>query len=105
VEKAVLKHGGIDFALSFGGNEMPGCHTGPAAHLTFLTGARHSHLDSTGYSVDEDNAKTGVRLTPSGIAKALFREESWRQVLPSLVVCFFARGIYKPDIVLESCRP
>ncbi len=104
VEKAALKYGGIDFALSFGGNEMPGYHTGPAAHLTFLTGARHSHLDSAGYSVDEDNAKTGVRMTPRQVAEALFKEESWRQVLSSLVVCFFARGVYKPDIVLESLR-
>jgi len=26
------------------------------------------------------------------------------QVLSSLVVCFFARGVYKPDIALESLR-
>jgi aldehyde:ferredoxin oxidoreductase len=104
VEKAALRYGGLDFALSFGGNEMPGYHTGPATHLTFLTGARHSHLDSAGYSVDEANAKTGARLTPKQIAEALFREESWRQVLSSLVVCFFARGIYKPDIVLEALQ-
>ncbi|MBO3798718.1 MAG: aldehyde ferredoxin oxidoreductase family protein [Candidatus Brockarchaeota archaeon] len=104
VEKAALKHGGMDFALSFGGNEMPGYHTGPAAHLTFLTGARHSHLDSAGYSIDEDNAKTGIRMTPRQIAEALFKEESWRQVLSSLVVCFFARGVYKPETVLECLK-
>ncbi len=104
VEKAGLKHGGIGFALSLGGNEMPGYHTGPAAHLTFLTGARHSHLDSAGYSMDEDNAKTGIRMTPRQIAESLFKEESWRQVLSSLVVCFFARGVYKPEIVLESLK-
>ncbi|MEM2276496.1 MAG: aldehyde ferredoxin oxidoreductase N-terminal domain-containing protein, partial [Thermoproteota archaeon] len=42
VEYAASKYGGLDFALSFGGNEMPGYHTGPAAYLTFLTGSRHS---------------------------------------------------------------
>ncbi|MEM3957640.1 MAG: aldehyde ferredoxin oxidoreductase family protein [Thermoproteota archaeon] len=104
VEKAAFKHGGIDFTLSFGGNEMPGYHTGPAAHLTFLTGARHSHLDSAGYGIDEDNAKTGIRMTPRQIAEALFKEESWRQVLSSLVVCFFARGVYKPETVLECLK-
>lgn len=104
VEKAAFKHGGMDFALSFGGNEMPGYHTGPAAHLTFLTGARHSHLDSAGYGIDEDNAKTGIRMTPRQIAEALFKEESWRQVLSSLVVCFFARGVYKPETVLECLK-
>jgi aldehyde:ferredoxin oxidoreductase len=35
-----------------GGNEMPGYHTGPGCHLGYLTGARHSHLDSAGYSLD-----------------------------------------------------
>jgi len=46
------------FALAFGGNEMPGYHTGPACHLTCLTGARHRHLDSAGYSLDQ---KAGAR--------------------------------------------
>jgi aldehyde:ferredoxin oxidoreductase len=27
-------------------------------------------------------------------------EESWRQILSSLVVCFFARGIYDPETVV-----
>jgi len=61
-------------------------------------------LDSAGYSVDEDIARTGIRKTPKEVAEALFKEESWRQVLSSLVVCFFARGVYKPDIVLQSLK-
>jgi aldehyde:ferredoxin oxidoreductase len=104
VEYAASKYGGLDFALSFGKNEMPGYHTGPAAHLTFLTGARHSHLDSAGYSVDEDDARTGRRRLPSEIADNLFKEESWRQILSSLAICFFARGIYTPDIALKSLK-
>ena len=32
----------------------------------------------------------------------LGEEERWRQILSSLVVCFFARGIYKPEIVLNT---
>jgi len=32
----------------------------------------------------------------------LYKEESWRQVLSSLVVCFFSRGIYKPDLVSRA---
>ena len=28
----------------------------------------------------------------------------WRQVLSSLVVCFFARGIYKPAVALQGLR-
>ncbi|MEM2736967.1 MAG: aldehyde ferredoxin oxidoreductase C-terminal domain-containing protein, partial [Thermoproteota archaeon] len=104
VEYAASKYGGLDFALSFGGNEMPGYHTGPAAYLTFSTGSRHSHLDSAGYSIDEEDAKTGVNRTPKEIAEILFREESWRQILSSLVLCFFARGIYTPEIVVKTLR-
>ncbi|KXB08247.1 aldehyde:ferredoxin oxidoreductase, partial [candidate division MSBL1 archaeon SCGC-AAA385D11] len=29
-------------------------------------------------------------------------EERWRQILSSLVVCFFARDIYKPEIVSDA---
>ncbi len=31
-------------------------------------------------------------------------EESWRQVLTSLVVCLFARGIYTPDIISTALK-
>ncbi|MEM3594697.1 MAG: aldehyde ferredoxin oxidoreductase C-terminal domain-containing protein, partial [Candidatus Jordarchaeaceae archaeon] len=34
----------------------------------------------------------------------LFKEEVWRQILSSLVVCFFARGVYTPDIVIKSLK-
>ncbi len=48
------KYGGKDFALTYGKNEMPGYHTGLAAHLGYLFGARHSHLDSAGYAIDKE---------------------------------------------------
>lgn len=95
-------YGGADYALAFGGNEMPGYHTGPAGHLGYLTGARHSHLDSAGYGLDQTAAKKGETLTPDGVAAALVTEERWRQVLASLVVCFFARGIYTEEAVLKA---
>jgi aldehyde:ferredoxin oxidoreductase len=101
-EYAASKYGGMDFALTFGGNEMPGYHTGPGAYLGFLTGARHSHLDSAGYSVDQAAIKKGEALTPEGLADALLREERWRQVLASLVVCFFARGVYTQEVVQRA---
>ncbi|MBN1874506.1 MAG: hypothetical protein JXA33_09780 [Anaerolineae bacterium] len=68
-------------------------------HLGYLTGARHSHLDSGGYNLDQTAAKKGKTLTPAGVAESLIDEERWRQVLSSLVVCFFARKIYKPESV------
>ena len=102
VEYAASKHGGLDFALAFGGNEMPGYHTGPAAHVGYLTGSRHSHLDSAGYSVDEKAVTSGKKLEAEEIGKTLFEEECWRQILSSLVVCFFARGVYTPEVVVKA---
>jgi aldehyde:ferredoxin oxidoreductase len=101
-EHAAALYGGADFALTFGGNEMPGYHTGPGCHLGYLTGARHSHLDSAGYSFDQKAVSKGEVLTPDGVATGLLEEERWRQVLTSLVICLFARGMYAPDVVLQA---
>ncbi|MHC1564637.1 MAG: aldehyde ferredoxin oxidoreductase family protein [Candidatus Hecatellaceae archaeon] len=95
-------YGGKSFALTFGGNEMPGYHTGPAAHLGFLTGSRHSHLDGAGYSLDEKMVKNGEKPSPPKIVEELLKEEAWRQILASLVVCFFARAVYKPETVCKT---
>jgi len=91
-------YGGEDFALHFCGNEMPGYHTGYGAHLGYLFGLRQSHLDSAGYSIDQKVRE----YTPESLVDMLVKEESWRQVLSSLVVCFFSRGIYTPDIVSRA---
>lgn len=98
VDHAASVYGGSEYALSFGKNEMPGYHTGPAAIIGYLTGARHSHLDAAGYSIDQK----AEQQTPQEIALELFTEESWRQILSSLVVCFFARGVYT-DGCITSC--
>ncbi len=99
---ASAQYGGSDFALTFGGNEMPGYHTGPGAHLGYLTGARHSHLDSAGYSLDQKAGSKGETLDPDIVANQLVHEERWRQVLTSLAVCLFARGLYTQDVVLQA---
>ena len=103
LEVLVRRYGGGDFALSYGGNGMPGYHTGPGAHLTYLTGARHSHLDSAGYSLDQEILR-GKKMNVQDIARELYREESWRQILSSLVVCFFSRGIYTPENVCKALK-
>ncbi|RLF16672.1 MAG: aldehyde:ferredoxin oxidoreductase [Thermoprotei archaeon] len=102
VEVAASRYGGLDYALSFGGLEMPGYQTGLAAYVGYLTGARHSHLDSAGYSLDQKALKEGRKLSPQEVAEALVREEAWRQILTSLVVCLFAREIYRPGLVAEA---
>lgn len=103
VDRAASLYGGHDYALAFGGNEMPGYHTGPGAHIGVLIGARHSHLDNAGYSVDQ-KVLAKKQLSPEELAEALLSEERWRQILSSLVACFFARGIYKPDAVSKTLR-
>ncbi|MEW6214942.1 MAG: aldehyde ferredoxin oxidoreductase family protein [Nitrospirota bacterium] len=104
VGHAASIYGGEDYALSFGGNEMPGYHTGPGTHIGVLIGTRHSHLDNAGYSVDQKAVLAKEQLGSEELAKALLSEERWRQVLSSLVVCFFARGIYQPDIVSKALQ-
>ncbi len=104
VEEASKKYGGSEFALAFGGNEMPGYHAGAATHIGYLIGARHSHLDNAGYSYDQKLIGKEYP-TPEKVIDDLVNEESWRQILSSLVVCFFARGIYKPELVAKALEP
>lgn len=103
LDRAAERYGGKDFALTFGGNEMAGYHTGPGSHLGSLMGARHSHLDNAGYSVDQ-NILLKKSMPPEELAQSLLAEERWRQILSSLVVCFFARGIYNPELVSRTLR-
>ncbi|HSV85584.1 MAG TPA: aldehyde ferredoxin oxidoreductase family protein [Levilinea sp.] len=91
-------YGGSEFGLTFGGNEMPGYHTGPGCYLGYLTGARHSHLDSAGYSLDLKTSQNGEPQDPLKTADTLLSEERWRQVLTSLVICLFARGVYTEEV-------
>jgi aldehyde:ferredoxin oxidoreductase len=102
VEYASTIYGGKDFALAYGGNEMPGYHTGPACHLGFITGARHSHLDSAGYSIDQRTYTSKIEQPIEETVNQLFEEESWRQILSSLVICYFARGNYTPDFIAKA---
>ena len=101
VEHASGIYGGKEFALAFGGNEMPGYHTGHATYLGYATGLRHSHLDSAGYSLDQKVKE----ITPEEAVDRLIAEECWRQILSSLVVCFFARGIYTADLISRAFEP
>jgi aldehyde:ferredoxin oxidoreductase len=101
-EHASQAYGGSDFAMTFGGNEMAGYHTGPGGYLGFLTGARHSHLDSAGYSLDQKAITSKTTMTAAAMAEALLGEERWRQVLTSLTTCLFARNIFTPDLCVRA---
>ncbi len=105
VKYASEVYGGEEFALSLSGNEMPGYHTGPGSHVGAIVGTRHSHLDNAGYSLDQKNLSSKKDIPAQELALGLLAEERWRQILSSLVVCFFARGLYQPDIVLKALEP
>jgi aldehyde:ferredoxin oxidoreductase len=104
LDHASAKYGGKEFALTFGGNEMAGYHTGPGAHLGVMIGARHSHLDNAGYSVDQKALTMKSMVGPEELVQSLLEEERWRQILSSLVICFFARGIYTPEVVSRALQ-
>jgi aldehyde:ferredoxin oxidoreductase len=103
VDFAASVYGGRDFALAFGGNEMPGYHTGPGTYAGIMIGARHSHLDNAGYSLDQ-KLKSGHLPEPNDLVSSLVKEEQWRQILSSLVICYFARGVYLPGVVTRALR-
>ncbi|OFX89350.1 MAG: aldehyde:ferredoxin oxidoreductase [Bacteroidetes bacterium GWF2_33_16] len=103
VDYAANQYGGKEFAMQFGKNEMAGYHTGPAGYLGFLLGARHSHLDNGGYSIDQKDL-VKIDLTPSQVVDKLLEEEAIRQILSSVAVCFFARGIYDLKLVSDAVK-
>ncbi len=94
------KYGNPDDSIVFGKNESPGYVTGVNAFLGFATGVRHSHLDSAGYSVDQNLLKeTTERKTQ---VANLYSEALWRMIFNSLVGCLFARKIYTKETVIEA---
>ncbi|MBI9052780.1 MAG: hypothetical protein JEY96_03120 [Bacteroidales bacterium] len=103
VSYASSVYGGKEFAMQFGKNEMPGYHTGPSGYLGFLLGARHSHLDNAGYSLDQKELIKND-LSPKQVVDKLLEEEAIRQILSSIAVCFFARGIYNLNLVSDAIK-
>ncbi len=102
IDYASSKFGGKDFALTYAKNEMPGYHTGYASHLGYLFGARHSHLDSAGYAIDKEAMIKP--MSAEQLVEKILNEEQWRQILSSLVICFFGREIYTADVVKNCLR-
>lgn len=96
VECASRIYGGEETACHLGGNEMPGYHTGYGSVVGISVGARHSHLDNAGYSLDQSGT------SEEEVAKKLFEEEVERNILTSLVICLFARKVYKRDVIIEA---
>jgi aldehyde:ferredoxin oxidoreductase len=103
VDALASKYGGGEFALSFNRVEPAGYHTGPLFISSLISGSRHSHLDAGAYSMDQKILTSGGELPESSKATGMImEEEAWRQVLNSLVVCLFARGLYSKENVVRA---
>jgi len=95
---AAQHYGGGDFVLALGGNPVAGYHTGYANLLGQLIGARHSHVDNAGYSMDQKPRE----LSDEQIVDGLIAEEEERNALNSLAICMFARKVYDRPTVLAA---
>ncbi|MCL1788138.1 MAG: aldehyde:ferredoxin oxidoreductase, partial [Defluviitaleaceae bacterium] len=98
VKHASSVYGGEDYAMHIAGNEMPGYHTGYGSLVGVAVGARHSHLDNGGYSIDQEMKPVDV----DDIVERLLNEEIERCMLNSLVICLFARKVYDRQTIIEA---
>mgnify|MGYP001128723113 FL=1 len=99
-EYAAKKHGGLEYAMTLGGNEVSGYHTGPASIVGQLVGSRHSHLDNAGYGIDQKALKKPMDLET--MVEEIIKEDNSRGVFNSLVACLFARGVYSEENIIDS---
>ncbi|MCD6203253.1 MAG: hypothetical protein J7I99_02705, partial [Methanophagales archaeon] len=60
--------------------------------------------DSAGYDLDQKLIGKEASVSVEEIVSELLKEEEWRQVLSSLVVCFFARKVYTPDVTQKALK-
>ncbi|MBN1328216.1 MAG: aldehyde:ferredoxin oxidoreductase [Candidatus Heimdallarchaeota archaeon] len=100
IDACVEKYGGEEFAIRIGGQTPAGYMTGPASIVGHMIGQRHSHLCNAGYSYDQKNF--GLEPSAKEMVDSLVKEEKWRQILNSLVICLFARKVYDVARTLES---
>ncbi|WP_243136948.1 aldehyde ferredoxin oxidoreductase C-terminal domain-containing protein [Alkaliphilus serpentinus] len=91
-------YGGQDYGMVLAKNEVAGYHTGYGNLLGQAVGARHSHLDNGGYSIDQEINS----LDSKEIVKKLIQEEIERNLLNSLVICLFARKVYDFDTIKNA---
>ncbi len=102
LDQLVEKYGGSEFAVRFNNNPPAGYSTGPYSMIGHAIGARHSHLDNAGYSLDQH--ALGKKISPTQAVLKLAKEEEWRNILNSLIICLFARNIYTPQLVKECLQ-
>jgi aldehyde:ferredoxin oxidoreductase len=100
VAAAGEKYGGKDFAVSLGKNSPAGYFTGYGFVVGTLVGARHSHLNNAGYSIDQTAMMK--ETSTQEMVEYLVEEEDWLNILHSLVGCYFARNVYDRETVVRA---
>ena len=93
------QYGGEDYAIMINKNPPAGYSTGPYTIVGHTIGARHSHLDNAGYSLDQKNLTKDIGAESA--IMWLVNEEEWRNILNSLIICLFAKQIFTPSIVVD----
>lgn len=94
---AAKEYGGEDYACVLG-QEMAGYATGEAFFVSQALGLRHSHLDSAGYTLDQQ----GDRVSVEDAVDFLIEDERKRVLLTSMAACLFARSAYPQDRLAEA---
>ncbi len=97
--QAAEVYGGKDFACVLG-QEMAGYATGEVFFTAQSLGFRHSHLDSGGYSYDQQHEKQDV----DAAIHFLLRDEASRAFMTSMVACLFARNVYTDSLLAECLQ-
>jgi len=98
VKHASKVYSGQDYAMHIAGNEMPGYHTGYGSLVGVAVGARQSHLDNGGYSIDQEMKPLDI----DNMVDRLLKEEIERCMLNSLTICLFARKVYDRQTIIEA---
>ncbi|MBU0961456.1 MAG: aldehyde ferredoxin oxidoreductase, partial [Proteobacteria bacterium] len=96
---AANSYGGADFACVLG-QEMAGYATGEVFFAAQALGFRHSHLDTGGYSYDQEHKEKDVDAAVS----FLLADEPDRCLLTSMVSCLFARSVYSKEMLAECLK-
>ncbi len=96
---AAEHYGGAEFACVLG-QEMAGYATGEVFFASQALGFRHSHLDTGGYTYDQQHAEKDL----DAAIDFLIADEPGRCLLTSMVSCLFARSVYSSDMLAECLQ-
>jgi aldehyde:ferredoxin oxidoreductase len=98
-EVAAARHfGGQEYVAAVGGQGIAGYWTGYGHVLGHFLGARHSHLDNAGYSIDQKLEP----YTDEAIVDRIIADEAERIVQTSIAICLFARGVYDLETISRA---